>query len=245
MATSAARTALVRNQGRGSSLLQYISNHATATATATTFQTSQRRTITKMVRVILKEDMPNGKNYAGEVVNVKAGYARNLLIPRKIALYAVPSNFERMGMKDPGVETAEEKRARMEQEKLAEEDGGGAKKEADILRNYLRNKVLTIWRKIDPNTDQMHPGRVTAGNVREKLGIQLKIDLGEDELVHLRETPVVGHDELGDEEVDKIINEITTEEACTVSIRQLGIFVAKISLAGGYVVPLKVSVLKR
>lgn len=44
------------------------------------------------MKVILKQDFEKlGK--AGEVVEVKAGYARNYLVPRGIALEATPSNL--------------------------------------------------------------------------------------------------------------------------------------------------------
>mmetsp|Transcript_16556 Transcript_16556/g.23354 ORF Transcript_16556/g.23354 Transcript_16556/m.23354 type:complete len:239 (+) Transcript_16556:26-742(+) len=208
-------------------------------------QREQRRSVTKMVRVILKEDMPNGKGYAGDVVKVKAGYARNLLIPRKVALYAVPANFERLGMKDPDAETVEEKRARLQQEEEAEAEGGEDMKAAEKLRYYLRNKVLKIWRNVDANTGQVHPGYVTAKNVRDKLGRQLKIDLEDHELVHLKDSPTSTTEELTDEALDKLIEDIPTQERCPVKIKQLGEFVAKLSLAGGYTVPLKFVVLKR
>mmetsp|Transcript_701 Transcript_701/g.918 ORF Transcript_701/g.918 Transcript_701/m.918 type:complete len:236 (-) Transcript_701:1577-2284(-) len=208
-------------------------------------QTLQRRSIQKMVRVILKEDMPNGKGYAGDVVKVKAGYARNLLIPRKIALYAIPDNFERLGIKDPDAETVEEKRARLLQEANDEEEGGEEKKAADKLRYYLRNKVLKIWRNVDDNTGQVHPGFVTAWNVRDKLGRQLKIDLEDHELVHINDAPMPSMEDMSDEALDKVLEDIPTDKKCPVKIKQLGDFIAKISLAGGYSVPLKFVVLKR
>ena len=100
------------------------------------------------VRIILKEDLPDHNNSgepataaAGEVIHVKAGYARNYLIPQKIALYATPANFERLGMKDPDLETPEEKRLRLERELRDESDED--LKAANLLRHYLRNKVVS------------------------------------------------------------------------------------------------------
>ena len=43
------------------------------------------------VRLIALEDLPHGKGYEGDVVHVKAGYARNYLIPQGFAVLATPS----------------------------------------------------------------------------------------------------------------------------------------------------------
>ena len=45
------------------------------------------------MKVILYEDVDN-LGRAGEVVNVKPGYARNYLIPKKLAVPATPSNLK-------------------------------------------------------------------------------------------------------------------------------------------------------
>jgi len=45
------------------------------------------------MRVILREDMPS-LGEAGEVVDVKPGYARNFLIPKKLAMEATPGNLK-------------------------------------------------------------------------------------------------------------------------------------------------------
>jgi len=78
--------------------------------------------------------------------------------------------------------------------------------------------------------------------VRSKLSKQLKIDLEQHEKVHLRPTPI--HDEVDAKELEAVLEEIDNEQDCKVQIKALGLYVAKISLAGGYTVPLKVEVLK-
>jgi Ribosomal protein L9, N-terminal domain len=103
----------------------------------------QQQRCAHSVRIILKEDLPNGKAYKGEVLTVKAGYARNHLIPGKYALYATPENFEQLNMKDPDLETSEEKAARLAQESMSEETAQELKA-ADILKHYLRNKVVSL-----------------------------------------------------------------------------------------------------
>ena len=95
---------------------------------------------------------------------------------------------------------------------------------------------------MDPSTNALYPGMVDQKAVRSKLSKQLKIDLEEHEKVHLRPTPI--HDEVKGDEMDALLEEIETEKDCTVQIRALGVYLAKISLAGGYTVPLKVEVLK-
>ena len=46
------------------------------------------------MKVILKQDFDKLGN-TGDIINVKDGYARNFLIPRKIAYQATPSNIKR------------------------------------------------------------------------------------------------------------------------------------------------------
>ena len=94
------------------------------------------------VRIILQDDLPSGKAYAGDVIHVAAGYARNYLIPQKMALYATRQNFARLGLKDPDMETQEERQARLARERLESEDQD--LKAADLLKNYLRNKVVSL-----------------------------------------------------------------------------------------------------
>jgi len=92
------------------------------------------------VRLIVTKDLPDGQTYEGDVVNVKAGYARNYLIPQKFAVYATRENFKKLDMKDPDMETVEERRLRLEREAQAGEDRD--LKAADLLKHYLRNKVV-------------------------------------------------------------------------------------------------------
>ena len=195
------------------------------------------------VRVILKEDLHDA--YEGDVKTVKPGYARNYLIPKKIAVYATPENFQRLGIVDPDAETLEEKRERLAREAAAEQQEGAEDvKAADLLRYYLRNKVLKIWRNVDGTTGMLHPGLVDAKAVRQKLRKQLRIDLEPGELVHLRAEPLTNITELTDEDLDSMVKEIGTDQKCSVEIRTLGEYLARITLAGG-VVPLRFVVLRR
>ena len=255
--------------GGGSSISSSISNH---------FKQQVRHK--HQVRVIVTKDLPDGQMrgvYAGEVHNVAAGYARNYLIPGKMAVYATPHNFERCGLIDPEIAAKEEEA----QQKLLDDEENEDLKAADILRRYLRNKTLKIIRNVDPNQPIMcHPGHVNAQNLRDKLSKHLKIDLEEHETIRIRNEPIVGLDSKTGSELLELIEEIdaptvvkketsdegdaesvdnaeeATEEEmastakpiamdCDTKMKQLGDYVAKITLAGEYVVPLKFTVQRR
>jgi len=103
-------------------------------------QLLQWRGVKTKVRIIAIQDLPNGKAYQNEVVKVAAGYARNYLIPQKMAVYATRQNFLKFGLKDPELETVEERRLRLEQE--ASQTDNQDLKAYDILKHYLRNKMV-------------------------------------------------------------------------------------------------------
>lgn len=101
---------------------------------------TQQHRLKHSVRVIITKDLPEGQMrnvYAGEVHNVAAGYARNYLIPKKMAVYATPVNFERCGLIDPLV-------AEKEGIEIVKEDEGEDLKAADLLRTYLKNKIVSL-----------------------------------------------------------------------------------------------------
>lgn len=241
------------------------------------------------VRVIITQDLPEGHMrgiYAGDVHNVAAGYARNYLIPKKMAVYATPRNFERCGLLDPEIAVKEE----AAQQKLVSASEGDEDNEdlkaADLLRKYLRNKSLKITRNVDLNQPLMcHPGHVTAKNLREKLAKQLKIHLEEHETIQIRNEPIVALESKSEAELMQLIMDMETVDVllkkersdvtdeteyqegggesmivsnisaatathdnakdCETKIKQLGDYVAKITLAGGHVVPLKFNVGRR
>ena len=99
-----------------------------------------RRYMGHTVRIIMTQDVSDGKMYSGDIATVKAGYARNFLIPQKKAVYATRQNFVKLNVKDPELETAEERQARLDREAIAGDDKD--LKAADILRTYLSNKIV-------------------------------------------------------------------------------------------------------
>ena len=87
---------------------------------------------------------------------------------------------------------------------------------------------------------------VDAKAIRQKLSKQLRIDLEPHEKVHLLAEPVV-HAELTEKATEDILQEQFGEvsQPCQTQVRQLGEFLARIALKGGFMVPLKVEVVKR
>lgn len=240
---------------------------ATSTPTQSTLQLQRRWAHT--VRLIALEDLPHGKAYKGDVLNVKAGYARNHLVPQKLALYATPQNFERLGIVDPDYETEDERIARLQRESNMTAAEDQYLKEADLLKKYLRNKVLQLWRNVDPNsTDTLHPGVVTADHIREKLSRQLKIDLDEAEPIHILGTASSSSDdpssaspptttttnplnfaELDEAKIQALADDLVPvadkDGKCSIRINRLGEYLAVIGLKGGYAVPLRLLVRQR
>jgi len=237
-------------------------------ASAASAASAQNKRWGHTVRLIALEDLPHGKAYKGDVLTVKAGYARNHLVPQKLALYATPQNFEKLGIVDPDFETEEERIARLQRESNMTATEDRYLKEADLLKKYLKNKVLQIWRTVDPNsTDTLHPGVVTTDNIRQKLSKQLKIDLDESEPIHIlknasnEESQAVGNAssatttnplnfaELDDAKIqamaDELVPAMDASGKCSIQINRLGEYLAVIGLKGGYAVPLRVLVRQR
>ena len=74
------------------------------------------------MKVILLEDV-KGSGKSGEVVKVSDGYARNMLIPRGLAVEATPQNIKQLEKKKEAIakKFAEDKAAALEMKKKLEE----------------------------------------------------------------------------------------------------------------------------
>ena len=105
------------------------------------------------MQIILQEDIEK-LGARGDVVAVKAGYARNYLLPRKLALEASPGNLKRLEK----IRTTLAKRTATERE--------GAQKQAELLKDV----ALSFSRKAGEN-DQLF-GSVTASDIAEALAAQ-------------------------------------------------------------------------
>lgn len=84
-----------------------------------------------MMKVILKEDVSN-LGIAGTVVNVADGYARNFLIPRKVAIPATSNNIKEF---EHARRTMEAKSAKR-------------KKEAEALKAKIERVSCSIAKKV-------------------------------------------------------------------------------------------------
>ena len=110
------------------------------------------------MKVILADDV-RGLGHRGDTVTVKPGYARNFLLPRKLAIQATSGNMKALER----IRTALAKKTATELE--------AAQKQAQILDGV----ALKFARKTGEN-DQMF-GSVTAADIADGLGTQgFKID---------------------------------------------------------------------
>ena len=102
------------------------------------------------MEVILREHVDNlGRR--GEIVKVADGYARNYLLPRKLALPATEGNKKHVERERKIMETRE-----------AEEKG-----QAEAIASRLATVDITIARRVG-ETDQLY-GSVTAADIAEFL----------------------------------------------------------------------------
>jgi large subunit ribosomal protein L9 len=110
------------------------------------------------MQIILQEDVEK-LGHRGEVVTVKAGYARNFLLPRKMAIEASSGNMKALEK----IRTSLAKKTATELE--------AAQKQAALL-----NGVSLNYKRKTGENDQMF-GSVTSGDIVEGLEAQgFKID---------------------------------------------------------------------
>ena len=110
------------------------------------------------MQIILQEDVEK-LGHRGEVVTVKAGYARNFLLPRKMAIEASTGNMKALEK----IRTSLAKKTATELE--------AAEKQAALL-----NGVSLNYKRKTGENDQMF-GSVTSGDIVEGLEAQgFKID---------------------------------------------------------------------
>lgn len=105
------------------------------------------------MEIILQEDVEKLGN-RGQVVTVKDGYARNYLLPRKLAIAANPSNMKRL----------EKMRAAFAKKEATERES------AQQQAAQLATVKLALSRKAGEN-DQLF-GSVTSGDIADALKAQ-------------------------------------------------------------------------
>ena len=97
----------------------------------------------------------------------------------------------------------------------------------------------------------MHPGMVDAKALRTKLSKQLKIDLDMSEHVQIHPEPIASFVELEQDDpnlehfLQNVMTDADMEKDGELQLKRLGDYMAKIVLAGGHMVPLKFTVMKR
>jgi len=102
------------------------------------------------MELILREDVPNlGKK--GDLVDVTRGYARNFLLPRKLAMEKNQNNLRQI-----------EKEKKLLQVRLATEKG-----EAEALAARLGSLRLSFRRKVHQGSELY--GSVSSGDIAEAL----------------------------------------------------------------------------
>src|SRR5271155_2799179 len=105
------------------------------------------------MQLILQEDVEKLGN-RGDLVEVAAGYARNFLLPRKLALEATPSNLKRL----------ERMRVTFAKKEATEKEA------AQKLAELLAAVSLSFTRKAGEN-EQLF-GSVTSADISEALAAQ-------------------------------------------------------------------------
>lgn len=102
------------------------------------------------MQLVLSEDVPN-LGHMGDVVKVKAGYARNYLLPRNLAVVATPRNIKRLEHEKRVIGKRLEKRL----------------EEARSQAERLEGISVTIARKV--TEEEKLYGSVTSRDVEEAL----------------------------------------------------------------------------
>ena len=105
------------------------------------------------MEVILSKDIQTlGK--LGEVVKVKDGYARNFLLPRKLAYVATPSNLKRIE----------------QQEKKSKAEDEQAKKDAEVFAEKISKMSCTINVEVN-DLDKLY-GAIAEADIAKALEIE-------------------------------------------------------------------------
>ncbi len=105
------------------------------------------------MQIILQQDVEK-LGTRGQVLEVKEGYARNYLLPRKLALEASPTNMKRL----------EKMRAVFAKHEATEKEA------AEKLAEMLNGLSLTLSRKAGEN-DQLF-GSVTSADIADAIAAQ-------------------------------------------------------------------------
>jgi large subunit ribosomal protein L9 len=144
------------------------------------------------MQIILQEDIEK-LGHRGDVVTVKPGYARNYLLPRKLAVEASSGNLKAI------------ERMRTSLAKKTATEIEAAQKQAELLNGV----ALKFTRKTGEN-DQMF-GSVTSGDIAEGLAAQgFKVDKRQVQLAE--PIKIIGESQV----IIKVFREVTAQVKVTV-----------------------------
>ena len=116
------------------------------------------------MKVILQQDV-KGQGKRGQMVEVSDGYARNFLLPRKLAVEANAENINTMVMQDKA------KKAREAEEKA----------QAQAVAEQLKSCQVKIYAKAGQGGRLF--GSVTSKEISEALKAQFQLDVGKTKIV--------------------------------------------------------------
>ena len=129
------------------------------------------------MKVILQQDV-KGQGKKGQLIEASDGYARNFLLPRKLAVEATADNLNTMKL----------------QEKAKKAKEAAEKAEAEAIAAKLKNITVTIPAKAG-NGGKIF-GSITTKEIAEQLKAQQGIDLPKAKLVLADPIKAFGGDEL-------------------------------------------------
>ena len=121
------------------------------------------------VKVILQQDV-KGQGKKGQLIEASDGYARNFLIPRKLAVPATAENLNTM----------------KQQEKAKKAQEAAEKAEAEALSEKLKTSVVKLTAKA--GTGGRLFGAVTSKEISDGLKAQYGLDVAKSKIV--QEEPI-------------------------------------------------------
>ena len=148
------------------------------------------------MKVILQQDV-KGQGKKGQLIEASDGYARNFLLPRKLAILATPENVNTMKMQD---------KARKAQE-------AAEKAEAEAVAAKLREITVKVTAKAGSGGRLF--GAVTSKEIADSLKAQQGIDIAKTKIVQDEPIKSFGTYQLKCKlgyEITGTVNVVVTEE---------------------------------
>lgn len=121
------------------------------------------------MKVILQQDV-KGQGKKGQLIEASDGYARNFLLPRKLAVEATPDNINKMKMHDKAVAAQQ------------------AAEKAEAEATAARLKELTVKISAKAGTGGRLFGAVTTKEISDGLKAQFGLDIAKTKLI--QEEPI-------------------------------------------------------